>query len=462
MGAGPGGLSLAQLLTEKGFADVTLIERAQRVGGKSLTVHHNGIGHELGTCYYALGYTTVKRWMKRADIGAFNLDKHRIATGDDDVLDFKNYVLGRKARILGTVIQLKRYLADWLIFHNWDLRGAPSDAPGTAGRPMVDEVAEPFGMWLAHRELDMVARFACRSMGAMGYGSLDTVPALYGLRWNMPSLLLSGIMKKVIEPTPGWLSLWYYLAGQLDVRLRHAVLSVDRREHEFVVHTDRGDFAFDHLVISTPLDEAAGWFPFDETERKAYPIDGETLRWRSYVSTLVDATGWFRGIDTKCWASRLQDSSAIAKGQVVVARRTGDKSPVARARSQTRPDLYVCYQYGESGQTDAELLGQLEKDVIDEGGAVNSVLRQCRWKYSPQLQPDAIRGGAVERMERCQGRRNLWIAGAITSHESVDNIVDSNHRLVERMAMSFAGKNSSSPGALAAIAKRYRYRLGDK
>jgi phytoene dehydrogenase-like protein len=66
VGAGPGGLSLARLLTERGIDDVTVIERSPRVGGKSLTVRHQGIGHELGTCYVADGYTTVRAWMKEA------------------------------------------------------------------------------------------------------------------------------------------------------------------------------------------------------------------------------------------------------------------------------------------------------------------------------------------------------------------------------------------------------------
>ena len=45
-------------------------------------------------------------------------------------------------------------------------------------------VSVPFGAWLAARDLDVVTRFALRSMTVMGYGSLDRVPALYGLRWN--------------------------------------------------------------------------------------------------------------------------------------------------------------------------------------------------------------------------------------------------------------------------------------
>ena len=48
IGAGPGGLSLARLLTERKQADVVVLERAGRVGGKSLTIVRDGLGHEMG------------------------------------------------------------------------------------------------------------------------------------------------------------------------------------------------------------------------------------------------------------------------------------------------------------------------------------------------------------------------------------------------------------------------------
>lgn len=71
VGAGPGGLSLARLLTEKGFADVTVIERADRVGGKSLTVQHQGIGHELGSSVERRG----RGFLVRTDQGDFDFDR---------------------------------------------------------------------------------------------------------------------------------------------------------------------------------------------------------------------------------------------------------------------------------------------------------------------------------------------------------------------------------------------------
>jgi hypothetical protein len=461
IGAGPGGLSLARLLTERGFADVTLLERAARPGGKSLTVQHEGIGHELGTCYVALGYTLARRWMAEAGIGEHILEDQKIRTVAGDLLDFKDFVEA-PAGVLGTAVEGARYLADWLRFHDWDLRGGPDDAPGTAGQRMREELAQPFGDWLAVRGLDVLTRFSLRSMTVMGYGSLDRVPALYGLRWNMPSLLATAALTRMAEPVPGWQALWTHLADRLDVRTSYHVTSVERRKGGFVVRGTPGDLAFDHLVITSPLDEATAFFPFDDEERRAFAVSGDDLSWREIVTTLVEAEGWYRAGDTWCSEARVRDAAAIAEGRLMGARRTGDKTPVARARARTRPDVYVCYQYGVPGRSEEEQLAILRADLAAEGATLTSVLRRCRWKYSPQLSPEAIRAGAVSRMERRQGRGNLWISGATTSHETIDNILDYNTRLVERMAVAFAGGDPSSEEVFDDLGDRFRFSLGDK
>src|SRR5262249_3972524 len=135
VGAGAGGLSLARLLTEKGYADVTVIERAPRVGGKALTVYEEGLGHELGTCYTALGYVIVKNWMKEAGISEFVLKSQKILTEQGELVDFSTFV-EQPAGLFGDIKQGVLYLREWLHFHERDLRGCPDDTPGTKGRTL--------------------------------------------------------------------------------------------------------------------------------------------------------------------------------------------------------------------------------------------------------------------------------------------------------------------------------------
>jgi len=138
--------------------------------------------------------------------------------------------------MLGAAGQITRYVRDWPRVHEWDLLGGPDDYVTASGRRMVDEIARPFGEWLASKDLDVVARFAYRTMTAMGYGPLDTVSTLYGLRWNVPSLLWSAVTLKVTEPIPGWQYLWRHLAGRLDVRRNHTITEVERVGGQLRLH----------------------------------------------------------------------------------------------------------------------------------------------------------------------------------------------------------------------------------
>jgi predicted NAD/FAD-binding protein len=428
IGAGPAGLSLARLLTERGLADVTVLERDTRVGGKSLTVQHQGIGHEMGTCYVALGYTRVRSWMQEAGIRLVRLLRSEIVDLEGKRLSFSGFVAGPNRLV--SAIQFVRYYAAWLRFRVWELAGAKDDAYAV-------QLAQPFGEWLAQRGLDAVRRFALRSMTVMGYGRLDTVPALYGLRWSTPSLAFSGMTGFIMEPAPGWQALWEWIAARHDVRLAERVSEVKRFGDGFEVRTDRGFHRFDHLVLTTPLDEARGFFPFDPEEEAAFA----GIRWGRFHSTLVQVRGWFRDRDTRVWQRSTIPEAGESRHRMVGARRTTDKSEVARIRAAGRDDVYVCYQYAEDGVTSEQLLEILQQDIASEGGEIVQVLQQRTWKYPPQLSPDAIRGGGVRASMIIQGRNNTWFSGASLCHEAVDNIVDFNEELADEMAVRILGQS---------------------
>ena len=56
VGAGTAGIHMAYLLKEKGFKDITIFEKSDRIGGKSKTVNYRGVPQEMGTCYIAPDY----------------------------------------------------------------------------------------------------------------------------------------------------------------------------------------------------------------------------------------------------------------------------------------------------------------------------------------------------------------------------------------------------------------------
>lgn len=451
VGAGAGGLSLARILTDRGYANVTVIEKRSRVGGKSLTWHHEGLGHEMGACYSTFGYTTTREWMKEAGITGHALPRHVIRLADGKLEDFKDFVLGEHH--VKAYAQIVEYNERWLRFFS-------RETLGTHPTEWDQEVGQSFGAWLRGHGLDVVARFALRTMCAMGYGHLDEVPALYGLRWNTPSLLLAAATLKVDEPVPGWQHLWQHLADRMDVRTGVEIQKVERNGDHHLLHTDQGDLRFDHLVISSALDQAAEWFPFETAEQD---VIGR-VHWHEYVTTLVDVDGWFTDADTHSYAKNLMGANGDRRGHLLVARRTGDKTAVAKIRSATRPDVYVCYQYGEPHFTAEDLGRMLAEDIAEEGGRIKQTFARIRWRYAPQLGESDIRAGYARKLEDMQGRHHTWFTGSTMSHEAVDTIVDYNAFLADRMEerIRAAAGEALPQGWLGARRRKWLLSLNNK
>ena len=440
VGAGAGGLSMARILTDRGLANVTVLERADRIGGKSLTVPYQGVPHEMGACYTTSGYTHALRWMEEFGIERQRLPRHVIHLPDGTPQDFRDFVLGSNK--VKAYLEIARYL--WV----WWRRFFTRQHFARKTEAFDKEFSKPFGTWLDENGFAVVKRFSWRTITAMGYGHIDEVPALNGLRWNVPSLILSAAAVRVDEPIPGYTALWQNIAWNLDVRLEHHIERVTRHGDRFEVETNHGTLHFDHLVISSPLDDLATWMELRGDEEEYF----SAISWGEYVTTLVVAEGWFQADNTHSFAANLYGANGERRGHLMVARRTGPKTPVSEAREEGRPDVYVCYQYGGEGMTDEVLEERLAADIAAQGGRLIKVLTRSRWKYMPRMSPEAIASGNIWRLRELQGKQNTWYTGASLSHEAVDNIVDFNMQLADRMEYrlkGFADRPMGKPGFLA-------------
>ena len=58
VGAGSAGIHMALLLKQKGFKYAEILESSARIGGKSYTIMHRNVPHEMGTCFLSLDYQT--------------------------------------------------------------------------------------------------------------------------------------------------------------------------------------------------------------------------------------------------------------------------------------------------------------------------------------------------------------------------------------------------------------------
>lgn len=70
IGGGPSGLSAAWFLQEKGYKDITVLERLDRLGGKCNSPVYNEKNFEMGAIMGVPNYHVVKELMKVAGVEA--------------------------------------------------------------------------------------------------------------------------------------------------------------------------------------------------------------------------------------------------------------------------------------------------------------------------------------------------------------------------------------------------------
>ena len=105
VGAGSAGIHMALLLKQKGFNYVEILESSGRIGGKSYTIMHRDVPHEMGTCFLSRDYDTsiiplVNKYVPGDIINLLTAS----ATLDENLhfMDFNVYAVRYIGRLLNT------------------------------------------------------------------------------------------------------------------------------------------------------------------------------------------------------------------------------------------------------------------------------------------------------------------------------------------------------------------------
>ncbi|MBI1238640.1 MAG: FAD-dependent oxidoreductase [Alphaproteobacteria bacterium] len=413
VGGGPAGMSMARLLKDQGVSSVTVFEAEDRIGGKSMTVHHGGLTHDMGTCYSTLAYQITNRWMR--DLGVRQVSVGRQMVDGEPLMA---YVRGGKGESLYS--EGLRYIRLWHRYRR-AVQLTPDDPD------VIVEGAMPIEDWLERHRFVRIRRFMLRALTSIGYGYLDDIAACQALRWCTPALILTGVLHQLKMPIEGWQVFWEKVARDIDVRIGAPVKAIDRTARGVTITDPLGEHHFTHLVTTIPLDDMASVTELTEAERYIQ----QAVRWRTYAVTLCHVENWFKNFEIDGFTDAWERSAE--PGAVLSAR---------RARSfggrNVSTDIYLTGQYGD-GQSAPELLDRLAAGIARKGGRLKSAILQKRWKYFPRYEPAAVRDRLLSRMNAIQGANRTFYSGATFSYEAVANIVDFNDRLSRQIVPQLRG-----------------------
>lgn len=279
VGAGPSGLSVGYFLRKHGYRNVTILERHQRVGGQCRTVTEHQRAFDLGATFVSPDFHEVKRLARevRAELESFGGAQGMTfdaASKTIRLCDLMEHIVGSNSRIdyVRFLGQCGRYA-----WKRLGLRRLFRDSDWTAAVAGRGELKKSFAQWLGDYHLAGLSRLFEIPLTAFGYGSLDEIPAAYGLRYMtvraflatvltampisrfLPRSLVCGCFRQ------GYQRLWERLAWDLDVRLNVRIDRVERRSDGIrityahpagLIDTEESTDEtadFDYLVLTCPL-----------------------------------------------------------------------------------------------------------------------------------------------------------------------------------------------------------------
>lgn len=424
VGAGPAGLAAAFFLNERGYTNVTVLERNTQVGGKARSWWVDGTPIDLGALDVAKGYRRIRALAEL-------VGQPLVRTARMGVMDPRT---GQATRQISTLTQgIGKLQLGWMLLkYLWftGIRHANYlEQPGMQRVP--PDLAVPMATWLERHgmaPLRPIFDYACTNFG---YGPVDVIPAAYLLRFLDFSDFLEVIAADLgLHGWPrnfrnGYQSLWEGVAGRLpDLRLGVIIDGITRHPLtadpvQVRVAGASQPLGFDHVVVACCLDPSIGTLLHDLAPPELSLF--ARIRTQPYSTTIV----------------RLRGLPRLALGAIPLA---ADGHTYCLIKNWDRGDGAAFYMMNPAGLPPERLFENLRADMAAlrslDGTpldvAVEEILHHEDWRYFPHVSSADLAAGFYDDFERMQGVGNTYFTGGLLGFETVGNTVRYSESLVER------------------------------
>lgn len=436
-----------------------MYEQSDRIGGKSRTIQREGVPHEMGTCYLHPLYTQVKALLAAYDAeevkpggrdGTRNLYDERLTGDARRALDLGAWMLGiieqaTLPRWLWWAPDRLQVATLLLAVHRYGqlheaLLGPPvSGLPPEPSPDAWDELALPFATWLEKHKLEALQPLLALSNSAQGYGLLQIIPTFYGLHWATPALMQAFLDSGRDPDRPvltmlkdGYQPLWERIVAKdgLDVRFNTRIEAVRRDPRVVALRGQQGGAPFtaeaDWVALCCDLRIAGGFLDASPREQAIFGALHHSL----LTTTLFESAPTAEAGCITYWPARLHPDQPGALYCTRASQRCvrPEAPPAAR-------EAHVAYQYLEEPRPDAPaaLRAQLDDALAAAGFTDVTVHEQFVWPYFPRFRAEGLRAGYPWRLLEMQGENRTWYAGSSCIFESVHDVVNYNHALLDRV-----------------------------
>ncbi|XP_062601050.1 uncharacterized protein LOC134262698 [Saccostrea cucullata] len=459
IGAGMGGVHMASLLKERGYKNIKIFEQRQEVGGKAYSRFYRGVWQDFGAAFMTEIYDKIVSLLGRYNAGFKIVAKNPISIWQNDFEDTNlRIILIRRSGETSPEAALRRVQAALAkygrihrcLFGNYSSELMPRPVP-----EILHEIRGSFLDFLRRNDLLLLEPIFETALSKNGYGNLNQISAIYGLKWIPPEAV-----NAAFKPENG---LWLLRGGfqrlvseivkrnQLNIHFGVNIKNIQRRKGPSGIHityssqNDPSVFkeSFDFLILSPAMNSLLDIVDFNLRERNIF----STLVNSYIIASLVESDNGRRGQDPHMdFTTSIEPPYSVEGGiNFYQARKniTGDahRLGIRENGPNGRPQEAVMYQqYGFENPFTKEMgfiiqsKLQAHLRLFDKTNA--HILEQIKWGYYfPRFPPkDADRGYLWDILDM-QGQFNTWYIGSSVCFESMESVVEYNYLLIRRAGL---------------------------
>lgn len=392
LGGGISGLTAAFYLMKKGYKNVTVLEKEERVGGKCYSFLYKGKMYELGAMMGVPSYYNINSLMKEFNI----LNKGPLLYSDFFDINGNKICQIPLNQIENFKMQYKKLIN---ILKKYDKLYEP-------GMLNVDDsLCVPFKKWCEINCIPLVEKIYTPPFTAFGYGFIDEIPAAYVLKFLDYKTLLAFIEITHLITFPEGIDI---LCRKIADCIKSLKLGVNvkniKRGNRITVETQYETLEFDKLIITTPLDETSEFMDINEDEKELFSkIRNMYFNVFAYsLKNVPKVSGYIPYNFTRerqghimVWYYRWQDMGSN--------------------------DLITVYSMCQKEDSPAKCKKIMDEDLNRLGIKIENFLMYRRWKYFPHVGCDDLKNGFYKKLDALQMNNNTIYAGELLDFSNIEH-----------------------------------------
>lgn len=460
IGSGPAGLHMAYLLDEMNFENVTILEKNNRIAGKSLTKYEyeRFVPQEFGTCYtIPYKYAELRRIAEKIGYGSFEevpVPERYIFKdyGDRDPTTQNQWLISEKIKkwpfknlptILAEPLAMLAIGKD-LLRYNWNYHSLFKKDIKT----IIADTKMTFAEFLKSNGFEDLSPLFSLANTVQGYGYIEELPALYGLWWNSPDEVNGFLASAVhIQEQPacilrhGFERFWEFLYQNRKFQLQKniEIKKIERGDVVKITDSNNTIQEFDFVIITSNLKDCLNFLDADPVEREIL----SALRVRSNLTTsLVSVQHTSDPVPLSSWTSSLDPKN---KSRLMTIRNSYKIFFPDDNVGKTTDDYLISYQYEPEASPDSEehqefLRQNLVRDLTTAGYRDVKVHEQHIWPYFQHWDQEGLNELYPVKLMKKQGYNRTWFAGASSLFESVHDCMEYNIALTSHIRARIGSK----------------------